>query len=81
MIASLAKRHAEARDEVARSKEPTKPVRIHQDVAELVEMLAPIYKQSVPDFISDQLRTVLRKLADGAPRQLDERLKKGLKEL
>lgn len=65
---------------MAKSKKPTKPVRIHADVAELLEMLATIYKQSLPDFISDQLRPVLRKLAENAPKQLDERIKKGLKD-
>jgi len=40
-------------------KRPTKPVRFHQDVAELLEQLAPLFGQSVPDFASGLLRRVL----------------------
>jgi len=40
-------------------KQPTKPVRLHQDVAELLEQLAPLFGQTVADFASGLLRGVL----------------------
>jgi hypothetical protein len=40
-------------------KRPTKPVRVHQDVAELLEQLAFLFGQTVPDFASGLLRRVL----------------------
>jgi hypothetical protein len=41
-------------------KQPTKPVRLHQDVAELLEQLAPLFGKSVPNFASALLRPVLQ---------------------
>lgn len=78
-ITFAAKKNQGAASEMARSKKPTKPVRIHEDVAAVAEILAPIYGQSVPDFVSDQLRQVFSKLVESAPKQLTERIKKGLK--
>jgi hypothetical protein len=40
-------------------KQPTKPVRMHLDVAELLEQQAPLFGQSVPDFASGLLRGIL----------------------
>jgi hypothetical protein len=40
-------------------KRPTKLVRLHQDVAELLEQLAPLFGQTGPDFASGLLRRVL----------------------
>jgi hypothetical protein len=53
------------------SKKPTKPVRLHQDVADLAEKLAPIFGESVPDFLSDRIRPILEGLRqEGAQRLL-----------
>jgi hypothetical protein len=51
-------------------KKPTKPVRIHTDVADLAEKLAPIFGESVPDFISDRLRPILEELRQEAAERL-----------
>ena len=52
------------------SKKPTKPVRLHVDVADLAEKLAPIFGESVPDFISDRLRPLLEGLRQEAADRL-----------
>jgi hypothetical protein len=41
-------------------KLPTKLVRLHQDVAELLEQMAPLFGQTVPDFASGLLCGVLK---------------------
>ena len=61
-------------------KPPTQTIRVHADVAELAELLAPIYKQSTPDFVSDHLRQVFKKLSANAPRHLQERIAKFLEQ-
>lgn len=53
-----------------RASQDTKPVRIHLDVAELAEKLAPIYGESVPDFVSDRLRPMLEALREEAAAKL-----------
>jgi hypothetical protein len=45
-------------------------VRVHVDVADLAEKLAPIFGESVPDFISDRLRPIL----DGLRQEAADRL-------
>lgn len=39
----------------------TKPVRVHLDVAEMAETLAPIFDMTTPDFVSGILRQALEK--------------------
>lgn len=56
------------------AKKPTKPMRIHLDVAVMVESLAPLYGQSAPDFVSDRLRAVLQGLVAEAPEKLQKKL-------
>src|SRR5437660_469382 len=59
---------------------PTKPVRLHTDVAELLEQLAPIFGQTVPDFASSLLRPVLQEhLPKAAKRLMDKQRTKGAK--
>jgi hypothetical protein len=52
------------------SKNPTRPVRLHEDVADLAEKLAPIFGESVPDFLSARLRPLLQGLRAEAARLL-----------
>jgi hypothetical protein len=52
------------------SKNPTRPVRLHADVADLAEKLAPIFGESVPDFLSGRLRPLLQELRAEAAKRL-----------
>lgn len=52
-----------------KTKPPTSPTRIHTDVLELAEVLAPLFKESVPEFVSNILRPILeKKRAEAADR-------------
>ncbi len=55
-----------------RGRVPTKPVRLHLDVAELAEQLAGVFKKSVPDFTSDLLRPILLQKKQEAAQMLSE---------
>jgi hypothetical protein len=57
-------------------KQPTKPVRLHQDVAELLEQLAPLFGQTVADFASGLLRGVLEDQLQKAAEILLQKRKK-----
>ena len=57
-------------------KQPTKPVRMHLDVAELLEQQAPLFGQSVPDFASGLLRGVLEDQLQKAAEILLQKRKK-----
>jgi len=56
-------------------KQPTKPVRLHQDVAELLEQLAPLFGETVPNFASGLLRPVLEDRLEEAAELLLKRRK------
>ena len=51
---------------------PTSPVRLHEDVAQLAAILAPIFEESVPSFLSNLLRPILEEKR----REAGDRLKK-----
>lgn len=53
----------------------TKVVRIWTDAAELAESLAPIYKKSSPDFLSECLLECLQRKAAEAPEILKEQIR------
>lgn len=60
----------------SKNERRTRPVRLHEDVVDLADSLAPIFGKSVPDFVSDELRPILQKLIEeGAKRLLDKRVK------
>ena len=57
-------------------KQPTKPVRLHHDVAELLEQLAPLFGQTVPNFASGLLRPILEDRLEDAAKLLLRKRKK-----
>jgi len=52
---------------------PTKNMRLHCDVAELIDELAPIFGASAPTFASDLLRPLLEAKIDEATQKLQSK--------